>query len=75
MREVSYGPLREQQMWTLVLVWLLGSTATSQTIPGFESEQVCGVAFNELKDKVDWGQGSKLIGKCISVKTSTQPKG
>lgn len=55
-------------MWSLVLFWLLGSSATSQTIPGFESELACGTAFNELHDRVTWGLGVKLVGKCVSMK-------
>jgi hypothetical protein len=62
-------------MWTLVLLWLIGSTATSQSIPGFESEQACGNAFNELHDQVNWGLGSKLIGKCVNLKAVTPQKG
>ena len=61
-------------MWTLVVVWLLGSTATSQAIPGFESEQACGNAFNDLRDTVNWGLGAKFVGKCVSLKVVPSQK-
>ena len=47
-------------MWTLVLFWLVGTTATTQAVSGFESQQACATAFNEMHDKVTWGLGIKL---------------
>jgi hypothetical protein len=55
-------------MWSLVLLWLLGSNATSQVVPGFETELACNNAFNQLKDQVTWGIGVNLIGKCVYLK-------
>jgi hypothetical protein len=62
-------------MWTLVLLWVFGATATPQIIPGFDTELACGNAFNTLHDKVSWGSGSTLIGKCISLKEVPDKKG
>jgi hypothetical protein len=55
-------------MWTLVLFWLVGTTATTQAVSGFESQQACAAAFNEMHDKVTWGLGIKFIGTCVSLK-------
>jgi hypothetical protein len=61
-------------MWTLVVFWLIGSTATSQSIAGFESQQACGNAFNELHDDVTWGLGIKFVGKCVQLKEASPKK-
>jgi hypothetical protein len=61
-------------MWTLVLFWLVGTTATTQAVPGFESQQACSNAFNEMHDEVTWGLGIKFIGKCVSLKEAPAKK-
>ena len=55
-------------MWTLVVLWLVGTSVTTQAIPGFESQEACGVAFNALQD-VTWGPaGTKFVGTCVNQK-------
>jgi hypothetical protein len=58
-------------MWTLVVLWLVGTSVTTQAIPGFESQQACGAAFNDLHTGVTWGANVNFVGKCVSLKGET----
>ena len=61
-------------MWSLVLVWLIGSNVTSQVVSGFESKAACENGYNVLSSRVNWGSGSKLIGQCVSMKETPAEK-
>lgn len=67
-------------MWTLVLLWVVGTSVTTQAIPGFESQQACEAAVAglqtevKLQAEVNQAPRVKLVGKCVSLKEETAKK-
>ena len=56
-------------MWAIVALWLLGGVSQSQVITGFESEELCVNAVNEIrKIRVVQGDQQQYSAVCIKIK-------